>query len=299
MVRDLPSLNAVRVFETVAQELNFTRAADRLNVTQGAVSRQIRQLEDEVGVALFRREGRQLALTEAGRQFRDVVESSLGALRQGTARLRQSSGSPRLNLTVLPSFAGRWLISRLQDFQAANPELNIWLGTSYEPIDFERDLEVDAGIRFGRGRWPNVHTVPLAEEQVAPVCTPNLAAQLREPRDVLKYKLFGDKPPWDEWDTWLDANGVKRAVYEPRLSNDFSVILRAAVEGQGVAMARDLLVADDLKAGRLVRPFPSSVPSRFNYFFVCSPRRAADPALLNFVDWLRGAMRETIAECWR
>jgi len=276
--RDLPSLNAVRVFETVAQELNFTRAADRLNVTQGAVSRQIRQLEDEIGVALFRREGRQLALTEAGRQYRDVVESSLAALRQGTARLRHSSGSPRLNLTVLPSFAGRWLIARLQDFQATNPELNIWLGTSYEPIDFERDLEVDAGIRFGRGRWPNVHIVPLVEEQVAPVCTPDLAAQLR--------------------DTWLDANGVKRAVYEPRLSNDFSVILRAAVEGQGVAMARDLLVADDLKAGRLVRPFPGSVPSQFNYFFVCSPRRAADPALIGFVDWLRAAMRATLAECW-
>lgn len=298
MARDLPSLNAVRVFETVARELSFTRAAERLHVTQGAVSRQIKQLEAELGQALFHRRGRQLELTEAGQQYREFVDEGLRMIRQGTARVRERGSSPRLSLTVLPSFAARWLIPRMQAFQEQHPALEIWLGTSYETIDFERDTDVDAGIRFGRGRWSDVHVEPLVVERVAPVCTPDIAERLKEPRDVLKFKLFGDKPPWDEWQPWLEANGIKSARWESGLSNDFSVILQAAVEGQGVAMARDLLIADDLVAGRLVRPFPVGVRSQFNYYFVCSRRRADDTDLQSFVAWLRTAMHDTLDAAW-
>ena len=298
MARDLPSLNAVRMFETVARELSFTRAAERLHVTQGAVSRQIRQLEDELGQALFRRRGRRLELTDAGKQYREFVEDGLRMIRRGTARIRERGSAPRLSLTVLPSFAARWLIPRLHGFQEQHSELEIWLGTSYDTIDFESDTDVDAGIRFGRGHWPDVHVEPLVVERVSPVCTPDIAERLDEPRDVLKFKLFGDKPPWDEWQPWLEAHGVESVGWEPGLSNDFSVILQAAVEGQGVAMARDLLVADDLIAGRLVRPFPAGVRSQFNYYFVCSRRRADDAHLQSFVAWLRTAMQETLDAAW-
>ena len=298
MARDLPPLNAVRMFETVARELSFTRAAERLHITQGAVSRQIKLLEDELGQALFHRRGRRLKLTEAGQQYREFVDDALRMLRQGTARMRERGSSPRLSLTVLPSFAARWLIPRLHGFQERNPELEIWLGTSYDAVDFERDTDIDAGIRFGRGRWPEVHVEPLVVERVSPVCTPAIAERLGEPRDVLNFKLFGDKPPWDEWQPWLALYGLGSARWEPGLSNDFSVILQAAVEGQGVAMARDLLVADDLTAGRLVRPFPTGVRSQFNYYFVCSRRRADDPNLQSFVTWLRTAMQETVDAAW-
>jgi len=298
MPRDLPNLNAIRMFEAAARELSFTRAADRLNVTQGAVSRQIKLLEEELGRELFHRCGRRLALTEAGDQYREVVDGALRAIRRGTARLRQQGSTLSLTLSVLPSFASRWLIPRLQRFQAQNPSLNIWLGTSYRVIDFDRDPDIDAAIRFGRGQWPGTHVVPLVREQVAPVCTPDLAAQLKEPRDVLKFKLLGDKPPWDEWQPWLAAQGINTPIEAPGLSSDFSIILQAAVEGHGVAMARDLLVADDLKAGRLVRPFPRGVASVFNYYYVCSPERAEEPALTAFGDWLRVAMQQTLDECW-
>ena len=298
MERGLPSLNAVRMFETVARELSFTRAAEQLHVTQGAVSRQIKLLEDELGQRLFHRRGRQLELTEAGLKFREFVDDALRLIRQGTARVREHGSSPRLSLTVLPSFASRWLIPRLHGFQELHAELDIWLGTSYDTIDFERDTDVDAGIRFGRGRWPDVHVEPLVIERVAPVCTPDIAARLKEPRDVLSFKLFGDKPPWDEWQPWLEMNGLKSTRWKPGLSNDFSVILQAAVEGQGVAMARDLLVADDLTAGRLVRPFSEGVSSQFNYYFVCSQRRADDPALQSFVTWLRKSMQDTLDAVW-
>lgn len=299
MSRDLPSLNAIRMFEAAARELSFTRAADRLHVTQGAVSRQIKLLEDELGTALFRRQGRGLALTEAGEQYREIVDDALRTIRQGTARIRRRGKPPTLSLSVLPSFASRWLIPRLQDFQLQHPEINIWLGASYEPVDFERDVEIDAAIRFGRGRWPGIHVESLVEERVAPVCTADLAAKLRQPRDVLSYKRFGDKPPWDEWEPWLRSVGVEAELDDLGLSSDFSVILQAAAQGQGVAMARDLLVADDLKASRLVRPFAHGVSSRFNYYFVCSARRAADPGLQSFVTWLRAAMQETVDAVWR
>jgi len=298
MARDLPPLNAVRMFETVARELSFTRAAERLHVTQGAVSRQIKLLEGELGQALFHRRGRQLELTDAGQQYREFVDDALRMIRQGTARIRERGSSPKLSLSVLPSFAARWLIPRMYGFQEQYPELEIWLGTSYDTIDFERETDVDAGIRFGRGRWPDVHVEPLVVERVAPVCTPDIAARLREPRDVLKFKLFGDKPPWDEWQPWLAAHGLESAGWEPGLSNDFSVILQAAVEGQGVAMARDLLVADDLTAGRLVRPFSAGMRSQFNYYFVCARRRAADSDLQSFVAWLRTAMQDTLDAAW-
>lgn len=298
MAGDLPSLNAVRMFETVARELSFTRAAERLHVTQGAVSRQIKLLEDDLGQSLFHRRGRRLELTEAGQQYRQFVDDALRTIRQGTARIRERGSSPRLALTVLPSFAARWLIPRLHAFQKQHSELEIWLGTSYDAIDFERDTDVDAGIRFGRGRWPDVHVEPLVMERVAPVCTPDIAERLREPRDVLKFKLFGDKPPWDEWQLWLEANGLSSERWEAGLSNDFSVILQAAVEGQGVALARDLLVADDLTAGRLVRPFSTGVCSQLNYYFVCARRRADDPDLQSFVAWLRTAMQDTLDAAW-
>lgn len=297
-MRDLPSLNAIRMFEAAAQELSFTRAAERLHVTQGAVSRQIKLLENELGKPLFRREGRRLALTEAGEQYRAVVDEALAAIRRGTARLRQQGKAPTLTLSVLPSFAARWLIPRLQAYQAQHPDLNLWLGASYEPVDFDKDTDIDAGIRFGRGRWPGVHVEPLVEERVAPVCTADIATALKEPRDVLRFKLFGDRPPWDEWQPWLRSQNVDVIPDDLGLSSDFSVILQAAAEGQGVAMARDLLVADDLKAGRLVRPFAHGIASRFNYYFVCAPRRAEDPVLKSFVTWLRSAMTETLDACW-
>ena len=298
MARDLPSLNAIRMFEAAARELNFTHAGDVLNVTQGAVSRQIKLLEEELGEALFDRNGPRLTLTPAGQEYRLVVEDALQIIRQGTARLRQRDDSPKLTLSVLPSFASRWLVPRLEAFQAQNPDLKIWLGTSYDYVDFAQQGDVDAAIRFGRGSWPDVHVEPLVVERLSPVCAPDLAERLSEPGDLLKFKLLSEEPPWDEWNRWLTAEALSGSADMPALSSDFAVLLQAATEGQGVALGRDLLVADDLRVGRLVRPYPRGIRSIYNYYFVCSLERVDVPEIQTFLIWLRGEMQETIRQVW-
>jgi len=296
--RDLPSLNAIRMFEAAARELNFTQAADGLNVTQGAVSRQIKLLEEELGELLFHRDGPRLTLTPAGQEYRLVVVDALRIIRQGTARLRQRDDSLKLTLSVLPSFASRWLVSRFEAFQVLNPELKIWLGTSYEKVDFSQPGDVDVAIRFGRGIWPEAHVETLVEEQLSPVCAPEFAERMVEPRDLLEFKLLCEEPPWDEWHRWLSAEALGGSADMPAYSSDFSVLLQAATEGQGIALGRDLLVADDLNAGRLVRPFARGIRSDYHYYFVCSPERIDAPEIQTFLAWLRGEMQETVRQTW-
>jgi LysR family transcriptional regulator, glycine cleavage system transcriptional activator len=294
MSRDLPSLNAIRMFEAAAQHLNFTRAAEALHITQGAVSRQIKLLEEQLGQQLFVRDGPRLTLTDTGLEYSRIVQQALEIVRQGTARLRQHDKQARIRISVLPSFAARWLVHRLVDFHHGHPDISVWLSSSYDLVDFNRSDEVDVGIRLGKGGWPGVHSEPLARENMNLVCSPALAADLREPTDLLRHKILSAGPPHDEWTRWFEAAGMKPLTITPTLSRDYSVLLEAAAQGTGVVLARDLLVADDLDRGRLVRPFNLSFESNVQYHFVCPLQRMNELPVRGLLQWLKSSAEATV-----
>lgn len=290
MPRDLPSLNAIRVFESAARHLNFSRAADELSVTQSAVSRQIKVLEEQLGQPLFQRSGPRLSLTSAGERYQTKVSEALTVLRRGTAELRRGKTSPTLTVSVLPTFATKWLVPRLAEFERLNPQISLRLDASYRVIDFATELDVDVAIRLGRGGWPGVHATRLTALHVFPVCSPAVARYLRVPQDIQRQRVLNDDSHYDEWPRWFKAAGVDCELKESRNFNDDNMLLQAAIAGQGVTLARTIIAKDDLDAGRLVRPFDISVLSTFQYHFVCLPDRLAEPNIQAFQHWLQHAM---------
>ena len=290
MPRDLPSLNAVRVFECAARHLNFSRAADELNVTQSAVSRQIKVLEEQLGQSLFQRAGPTVHLTSAGTIYQATVTEALSALRRGTAELRRTAASPALTVSVLPSFASKWLVPHLFEFEREYPEIALRLAASYRVTDFATEPDVDVAIRLGRGGWPGVHATRLTAMHVFPVCNPGIARRLRKPADLQQERILTDDSIYDEWPRWFDAVGVDYQPAESRHFSDDIMLLQAAITGHGITLARTIIAQDELDAGRLVRPFEASILSSFQYHFVCPPERLAEPKIQTFHSWLQHAL---------
>jgi len=291
----LPPLNALRVFDAAARHENFSRAADELNVTQSAVSRQIQLLEERLGKPLFVRRGPRLELTAIGRDYHGVVETALNTLRRGTMRLFRATPSSHLVISLLPSFAANWLVPLVAEFEASYPGLSLRLHSSYDVVDFAGQPDIDVAIRYGRGAWPGVESHLVLDEVIFPVCSPAVAARLKRPADLLNEKLLIEDPGWDEWDTWARAAGLEFSREQfHRLSDDFNVQFQAASQGQGVALGRRLLVANDLRAGKLVCPFPLVVPGSVQYYFVAPPERFAEPAVDSLRRWMQLAARRTV-----
>lgn len=293
---NLPSLNAIRVFEAAARLGNFSRAAEELHVTQSAVSRQVQRLEQQLGEPLFIRHGPRLTLTTKGQQYLEVVQQGLAAIRSGTARLFRAPSQPRLTLSTLPSLAARWLVLRIGDFERRHPEVSLRLDASYGLVDFAIATDIDAAIRFGRGGWPGVEAELIVKDVVFPVCSPDMARKLREPADLLRERLLVEDPRWNFWTPWARAAGIDALPQRiSRLSDDFGVQLQTAELGQGVALARGLLVADDLRAGRLVCPFKLPLPVPVQYYFVYPSERRNEPMLKAMGAWLRATAAATVA----
>ena len=292
MKHALPPLNTLRVFEAAARHLSFTRAAEELNVTQAAVSHQIKALEERLGITLFKRMNRALMLTDAGQAYYPAIREAIDAIRQATERLYELESTGTLTVTMLASFAAKWLVPRLGRFRARCPDIDVLLSTSSKLIDFQRD-DVDIGIRYGAGEWPNVISEKLFSEDLFPVCSPALldgAIPLREPADLAHHMLLQDAGM--DWRTWLIAAGIGDVELHFGTSFiDSSLALQAAMAGQGVALGRMALVADDLAAGRLVRPFQISLPSNFAYYIVCSVHTGESPKIKAFSDWLKDEAR--------
>jgi LysR family glycine cleavage system transcriptional activator len=297
MPRDLPSLNAVRVFEAAARQQSFSRAAEELCVTQSAVSRQIQKLEAELGQPLFTRNGPHLALTDSGRDYYAVVQQGLGVIQRGTERLFRRTSAPVLTLSTTPSIITSWLVPRLADFERRHPGISLHLSTSTEVVDFAIRTDVDAAIRFGRGQWPNLSLELLLDDVIFPVCRADVARRLKRPSDLLGERLLSESPSWDLWSEWFAAAGIKHAPTKPhRLSNDFNVQLQAASLGHGIALARGILAADTLREGRMVCPFPIAAPSPLQYYFVCLPERRNEPAIATLREWLLKTARATVSD---
>jgi LysR family glycine cleavage system transcriptional activator len=291
--RKLPPLNALRAFEAAARHLSFKRAAAELHVTQAAVSHQVRALESQLGMPLFARLHRALALTPAGARYLPALSDAFDRLDEATLALRARPRTPRLVLSVVPSFGANWLVPRLGAFRARHPGIDLVVLSSSELADFARD-PVDVGIRFGPGRWPGVRADLLLAEEYLPVVSPKLARgrrSLRKPDDLRRHTLLHDETH-DAWRAWLASAGVTGVDPERGVVfSDSSQLVAAAAAGQGVALARKLLAAPHLRARTLVQPFKGSVPAEFAYYVVCAESRADEPAIRAFRQWILAEAR--------
>jgi LysR family transcriptional regulator, glycine cleavage system transcriptional activator len=288
MARRLPPLNAVRAFEAAARHLSFTRAASELNVTQAAVSHQIKALEQWLEMPLFHRTPRALKLTEAGSDYLAGVRGAFDTLAEATERLTRSTSPRTLTVSCLPSFASKWLLPRLDRYQSAHPDLDVRLETSIHLTDFTRQ-DVDLAVRMGLGLWPGLSVELLMTEVLFPVCSPALLggpSPLRCPADLVHHTLIHDDFTVG-WENWCRAAGISAIDVRrgPRFT-DSALMVQAAIAGRGVCLARDALVRDDLAAGRLVRPFAAEVPGVEAYYVVAPSQNLHRPKVRAFRDWL-------------
>jgi len=286
----LPSLNGLRAFEAAARHLSFTRAAAELNVTQTAISHQIRRLEEQLGLKLFVRRNRALALTRAAESYLPAIRSAFEDLRQATARLRRPEPDGVLVVTTMASLAAKWLVTRVAGFQEANPEIEVRISTSTHLVDFQREA-VDMAVRYGHGRWPGLRADWLMAEDIFPVCSPALLEgphALRGPQDLEHHTLLHASASREDWQLWLTAAGLPPSLASRRgLTFDQSFMAyQAAIEGLGVALGRTRFVEGDIAAGRLVVPFDIVLPARAGFYVVAPEETADTPKIARFRDWL-------------
>lgn len=290
MTARLPSLNGLRAFEAAARHLSFTLAAQELNVTQTAISHQIRRLEEELGLKLFIRQSRSLALTPKAAEYLPGIRAAFQDLRTATDRLLRKDDDRVLTISTLTSLAVKWLLPRLSSFQEKHPEIDVRITTSTELVDF-RTSNVEAAIRYGQGRWPGLDAEWLMAEHLFPVCSPKLLTgerALRRPEDLEHATLLHTSTTVDDWRLWLTAAGLPAHLSQNRgLTFDLAFMtVQAAIDGLGVAMGHTAYVADDVANGRLVVPFNVSMPSA-GYYFVTPQDRPVTPKLKLFRDWLK------------
>jgi LysR family glycine cleavage system transcriptional activator len=291
MTARLPSLNGLRAFEAAARHLSFTVAAAELNVTQTAISHQIRRLEEELGVRLFVRQNRALALTPQARDYLPGVRAAFNDLRLATDRLLRKDNEHVLTVSTLASLAAKWLLPRLSAFQESHPGIDVRITTSTALVDFKSG-DVDAAIRYGRGDWPGLHADWLMADQLFPVCSPALLTgkrPLRSPEDLRDHVLLHtSNANADDWRLWLTAAGLPANISrQPGLTFDLILMtVQAALDGIGVAMGRTSYVEADIAKGGLVVPFKITLPANAGFYLVCPEASADTPKLAAFRQWL-------------
>ena len=288
MLRRLPPLNALKAFEAAARHESFTRAAEELFVTQGAVSHQVKALEAELGVKLFNRERQRLVITEAGRQYLTILRDAFDRIAVGTERLLQRQNSGALTISTSPDFAAKWLVNQLGRFAEAHPSIDLRVSATLHHVDFARE-DVDLAVRHGDGSWPGLDVVRLSAEHLFPVCSPKLLSgrnRLAKPADVLRFPLIHVDDRKD-WSKWLAAAGVMGAeLSHGPVLNRVSMAIDAAIDGQGIVLARTTLAATDLIAGRLLRPFAEDLRLSKTYWIICPQATASLPKIVTFRSWL-------------
>jgi LysR family glycine cleavage system transcriptional activator len=304
MTARLPSLNGLRAFEAAARHLSFTQAAAELNVTQTAISHQIRRLEQELGLPLFVRRNRALTLTPQAAEYLPGIRAAFNDLRLATDRLLRKDNDQVLTVSTLASLAAKWLLPRLTAFQEAHPGIDVHITTSTALVDFKSG-DVDAAIRYGRGQWPGLRADWLMADQLFPVCSPALLTgehPLRCPEDLARYTLLHSSGGYDDdWRLWLTAAGLPANISkQPGLTFDlFFMTVQAAIDGLGVAIGRTSYVEADIAKGRLVVPFQIKLPDEWGFYLV-SPKATADaPKLTAFRQWLIAATTGTGADSKR
>ena len=293
-MKRLPPLKSLQAFESAGRHLSFTRAAQELNVTPGAISQQIRQLEEFLQLKLFQRLNRAIELTDAGHTLLPLVSSGFEQFRDAISLLQQRGEAGPLTITSAPSFVSKWLIPRLDRFKALHPDIDVRIDTSDRLVDFSRE-DIDVGIRFGDGVYPELDTVFLFSFHLVPVCSPSLLSEgkrLREVSDLKNFTLLHSNyadldPGWPDWAMWLkvvEADDVDAS--HGIFFNQTDHLFQAALDGQGVALLANVMADPEIESGRLVQPFSTRLPVRLNYHLVTSPYKAGKPKVAAFRQWI-------------
>ncbi len=292
----LPPLNALKAFEAAARRLSFTKAAEELNVTPGAISQQIRQLEDYAGTPLFKRTGRSVLLTDAAQATLPIVREAFERIAEAGRIMQAPARKGRVMVSVAPSFAAKWLAPRLETFHREHEGIEAWVSADMGLTDFAT-ADADVAIRYGKGHYDGLKAELLLDETVMPVCAPALLEgehRLKKPADLIHHTLLHDESPENDpscpdWASWLTARKIKApsAKRGPRF-NQAVLVIEAAVSGQGVALAKRAVAAADLAAGRLVAPFADgSTAIDFGYWLVWPKGRHLSPDVRAFNKWVK------------
>jgi LysR family glycine cleavage system transcriptional activator len=290
----LPPLNSLRAFESSGRLLSFSKAADELNVTPGAISQQIRSLEEFLDIRLFKRLNRAIVLTDAGQFFLPLLSEGFSTITEAVELVRKRLGDVPLTVTSAPSFISKWLIPRLCKFQAHHPDIDVRIDASNRLVDFVRE-DIDLGIRFGTGEFPDLNSVYLFSIDLIPVCSPDLVNQnngLNSPYDLRHFTLLHSNYDdvdsyWPDWGMWLATAGVddidtSRGI----IFNQSEMIIEAALEGQGVALVASVMAAGEIAAGRLIQPFETRLPVRLCYHMVTTEQKARSEKVTAFRNWV-------------
>jgi LysR family transcriptional regulator, glycine cleavage system transcriptional activator len=307
MPKPLPPLSSLRSFEAVARQLSFSKAAEELNVTPGAISQQIRALEELLGARLFDRTKRSVALTRVATRMLPDIQAGLGLLSRACSNRSAPLGERTLTISVTPSFASKWLLPRLASFYDQHPDIDLRISATVELADFKRD-EIDLAIRLGHGRYPGLHAEPLFAEGLTPLCSPKILkgkGRLKTPDDLRKHRMIhdtsipgqGEHSAWDKWLAWAGAKhisarrGVRFTLAE--------LAMQAAIDGAGILLGRLVLAEGDVAAGRLVHPFKTVLPLDVSYFLVRSEEAAPRPEMLHFRNWLFSTLGKSLNRPFR
>ncbi|QBL09997.1 transcriptional regulator GcvA [Rheinheimera sp. D18] len=298
MARRLPPLNALKAFETAARHLSFTKAAEEMYVTQAAISHQIKALEDHLGLKLFMRKNRSLLLTEEGQSyFLDIKEIFL-QLHESTEKLLARGAKGSLTVSLQPSFAIQWLVPRLNLFSEQRPDIDVRI----KAVDLDEGSltdDVDVAIYYGRGTWRNLHADKLHTEYLLPVCSPlllNSSKPLSEPTDLQHHNLLHDGSR-RAWKAWFTTQNYKHFnVNQGPIFSHSSMVLQAAIHGQGVALAHNVLARPDINSGRLIVPFNHVLISKDAYYLVCRESQTELGKITAFRQWMVAMVEAEQAE---
>jgi len=285
--RFLPSLSMLSIFEAAARRGSFSAAAEELCLSQSAVSRQIKCLESQLEHELFVRDRKTVRITEAGEQYAKAVREALLLIANASINLRASPERSTLNLAILPSLGGSWLVPRLSEFLEENPDIKINLTTYTEPFDFQKE-NIDVAIHFGSDQWNNAETRFLMGERLVPVCSAEFLKKypLDYPEAVLNVPLIHLTIRPDAWERWLRSQGVEFDYLTGMMIDRFEISTKAAQCGMGLALIPEILLPDHLASGALVCPFETRVESEGAYYLVWSRDTGYLTKLSRFHDWL-------------
>lgn len=296
-MRRLPPLNSLRAFESTARHLSFTKAADELNVTAGAVSQQVKLLEEYLGLALFKRQNRMILLTQEASLFLPYLTEGLDKFVEGLDVVHNTQFNKPLTITLPPTFAARWLMPRLTSFQKRHPEIDVRIDATYKVVDIINE-DIDAGIRFGTGNYAGMNSDFLFSQEVIPVCSPELLEQgggLENPEDLKSYTLLHcdfflnassqRQPDWDMWFAMVGVEGIVDTTRGIHFSQH-DLLVQAAIEGQGVALVASISASKALEDGLLIQPFESRIPLDNSYYFIYPKSKSTLPCIEAFRKWL-------------
>jgi LysR family glycine cleavage system transcriptional activator len=293
-MKRLPPLKSLQAFEAAGRHLSFTEAARELNVTPGAISQQIRLLEEFLEVTLFKRLNRQIVLTEDGHLFLPLISGGFEQFGEAVARLREKNRQGPLTITSAPSFVSKWLIPRLARFKSEHPGIDVRIDTSDRLVDFKHE-DIDVGIRFGNGVYPELETVYLFSFDLIPVCAPDLMQRghgLKKISDLKNHTLLHSNydeidPGFPDWAMWLKVVEAEDVDADHGIYfNQSDLLFQAALDGQGVALLANVMAEPEIKAGRLVQPFATRLPVKLNYHLVTSPNKALIAKVAAFREWI-------------